>query len=147
MKLLDQLSEPSPIPDVTRRRVLTAGGITLVAAFAGCRSSTAVSVPATGVSASPRAATASAQVSAARVQAVENLRKPVFVPEGGAIDPVSFSLADTLFWTDILMEHGQFFSMLMPGNELAQQRAEAERFKASFAQHFDRARTASIDKS
>jgi hypothetical protein len=45
------------------------------------------------------------------------------------------------------MEHGQFFSMLMPGDELAQQRSEAERFKATFAKQFDRARTASIDKS
>src|SRR5688500_4346110 len=115
---------------------VTAGGITLVAAFAGCRSSTAVSVPAGGVAASPRTAAAAARVAeAARVQAVENLRKPVFVPEGGANDPVSFSLADTLFWTDILvMEHGQFFAMLMPGDELAQQRGEAERFKTTFAQ-------------
>ena len=119
-----------------------------MAAFAGCRSSTAVSVPAGGVAASPRTAAAAARVAeAARVQAVENLRKPVFVPEGGANDPVSFSLADTLFWTDILMEHAQFFVMLMPGDELAQQRAEAERFKATFADHFDRARTASIDRA
>ena len=84
---------------------------------------------------------------AARVQAVEKLRKPVFVPEGGAKDPVSYSLADTLFWTDILMEHGQFFVMLMPGEELARQRDEAERFRASFTEQFDRARTARIDRS
>ena len=144
---LDAPREPSAIPDVTRRRVLTAGGITLVAAFAGCRSTTAVSVPATGVSASPRAASEAARVQAARVQAVENLRKPVFVPEAGAKDPISFSLADTLFWTDILSEHGQFFSMLMPGDELAPHRAEAERFKTTFAQQFERARSASIDQS
>src|SRR5688572_3378930 len=148
MKFLDRLPEPSPVPGVTRRRVLTAGGITLVAAFAGCRSSTAVSVPATGVAASPRTAAAAARVAdAARVQAIENLRKPVFVPEGGANDPVAFPLADTLFWTDILMEHGQFFAMLMPGDELATPRAEAERFKATFAEHFDRTRTASIDRT
>jgi hypothetical protein len=149
MKFLDQLPEPSPVPGVvSRRRVLTAGGITLVAAFAGCRSSTSVSVPAGGVAASPRAAAAAGRVAdAARVQAIENLRKPVFVPEGGATDPVAFSLADTLFWTDILMEHGQFFAMLMPGDELAQQRAEAERFKAGFAAHFDHARSASIDRT
>ena len=61
--------------------------------------------------------------------------------------PVAFSLADTLFWTDILMEHAQFFVMLMPGNELAQPRAEAERFKATFAQQFDRARMAHIDRT
>jgi Domain of unknown function (DUF2935) len=103
---------------------------------------------AAGVAASPRTSAEARRVAeAARVQAVENLRKPVLVPEGGAVDPVSFSLADALFWTDIPMEHEQFFSMLMPGNKLAQQRVEAERFKASFAEHFDRARTASIDKS
>lgn len=149
MKYLDAPREPSLVPDVTRRRVLTAGGVTLVAAFVtGCRSSTSVGVPATGVSASPRASAEAAKVSeAARVQAVENLRKPVFVPEGGAVDPVSFSLADTLFWTDIMMEHAQFFTMLMPGDELAQQLADAERFKAAFARQFDRARTARIDKS
>jgi hypothetical protein len=123
--------------------------VTLVAAFlTGCRSSTSVDVPAGGVGASPRASAEALRVSeAARVQAVENLRKPVFVPEGTAVDPVSFSLADTLFWTDILMEHGQFFVMLMPGDELAQQRAEAERFRASFAGHFDRVRTARIDRA
>ena len=147
MRFLEHLSDPTPIPGVTRRRVLSAGGITLVAAFAGCRSSTAVSVPSGSVSASPRAAAAASEVSAARVQAVENLRKPVFVPEGGAVDAISFSLADTLFWTDILAEHAQFFSMLMPGEELAPHRAEAERFKQQFAQHFDRARTARIDGS
>jgi hypothetical protein len=144
---LESLSNATTVPGVTRRRVRTAGGITLIAAFAGCRSSTAVSVSPGGVAASPRAAAAAADVSAARVQAVENLRKPVFVPEGGAVDPTSYSLADTLFWTDILAEHAQFFSMLMPGDELAAQRAQAERFKQQFAQHFDRARTARIDAS
>jgi hypothetical protein len=57
MKYLDAPREPSQVPDVTRRRVLTAGGITFVAAFiTGCRSSTSVAVPASGVAASPRAA-------------------------------------------------------------------------------------------
>ena len=80
MKKLDAPREPSLVPGVSRR-VLTAGGVTLVAAFAGCRSTTAVSVPATGVAASPRAAAESARVAAARVQAIENVRKPVFIPE------------------------------------------------------------------
>jgi hypothetical protein len=71
----------------------------------------------------------------------------VFVPEGGALDPVSFSLAETLFWTDILMEHGQFFVRLMPPEELAQPRAEASLFRATFAEQFDRVRTAQIDRS
>ena len=148
MKYLDLPADLLPIAGVTRRRVLTAGGVTLVAAFAGCRSTTAVSVPSSGVAASAQTASAAARVSeAARVSQIENLRKPVFVPEGAAFDPVSFSLADSLFWTDILAEHAQFFVMLMPGDELAKPRAEAERFKATFAEHFDRVRTASIDRS
>ena len=81
MKDLGPIVEPSPVPDVSRRLVLTAGGITLVAVFAGCRSTTAVSVPATGgVAASPRASAAASQIVAARVQEIEKLRKPVFVP-------------------------------------------------------------------
>ena len=146
MKDLGSAPEENPIADITRRRVLLAGGVTLVVAVAGCRSSTAVTVPAAGVSASPRAAAESSRVAAARVQAIENVRKPVFVAESGASDPVSFSLADTLFWTDVMMEHAQFFAMLMPGEELAAHRTEAERFKATFAEHFDRARTAQIDR-
>jgi hypothetical protein len=71
----------------------------------------------------------------------------VFVAESGAVDPVSFSLADTLFWTDIMMEHAQFFVMLMPGQELATHRAEAERFQATFRQQFDRVRAAAVDRS
>jgi hypothetical protein len=37
--------------------------------------------------------------------------------------------------------------MLMPGDELAQHRAEAQRFQQTFAQQFDRLRTASVDGS
>jgi hypothetical protein len=121
--------------------------MTLVASFAGCRSSTAVSVPATGVTTSPHASAEAARVAHAGVAAIENVRKPVFVAESGAVDPVSFSLADTLFWTDIMMEHAQFFVMLMPGPELATHRAEAEGFQASFRQQFDRVRTAAIDRT
>jgi hypothetical protein len=77
--------------------------------------------------------------------AVRNGQKPVFVPEPGAQDPAAVSVADNLFWTDILMEHAKFFVMLMPGPELAQQRSEAERFQQAFAQQFQRARTGRFD--
>ena len=83
MKDLGPVYEPSPIPGVTRRRVLLAGGVTMVASFAGCRSSTAVSVPATGVVSNPRASAEAARVSDARVATIENMRKPVFVAERG----------------------------------------------------------------
>src|SRR5687768_12364381 len=32
--------------------------------------------------------------------------KPVYLPEPGSKDPVAYSLAENLFWTDILAEHG-----------------------------------------
>jgi len=60
----------------TRRRVLQRVDHPR-AAFAGCRSSTAVSVPAAGVASIPRTATAAGRVSeAARVSEIEKLRKP-----------------------------------------------------------------------
>ena len=73
--------------------------------------------------------------------------KPIFVPEAGTTDPVAHSLADNLFWTDILMEHAKFFIMLMPGPELSAQRARAEQFQANFANQFARAQSASLDRS
>ena len=67
--------------------------------------------------------------------------------DSGTSDPVAHSLADNLFWTDILMEHGKFFAMLMPGPELAAQRARAEKFQASFANQFAKAQSANLDRN
>lgn len=67
--------------------------------------------------------------------------KPTFLPEAGSKDPVAHSIAENLFWNEQLMEHALFFTMLMPGDELAAQRAEAEKFKAAFADHLARSRT------
>lgn len=132
-------SDLIPSAPITRRRVLV-GGVTLLTATigAGCRTR-AVPVAA-GPAASPRT-----QMEAARAQAIKNGQKPVFVPEEGARDVVSVSLADNLFWTDILMEHGKFFVMLMPGPELAQHRRDAERFQQAFAQQFERASATRLD--
>jgi hypothetical protein len=127
---------------IARRRILI-GGTTLIAATvaAGCRTGRApVSAAETPVAASPRTGP-----EAARALAIQNGQKPVFVPEQGANDPVSVSLADNLFWTDILMEHGKFFVMLMPGPELDQPRREAERFQQAFARQFERVSTARVD--
>jgi hypothetical protein len=71
--------------------------------------------------------------------------KPVYVPAGD--DPVSHSIADTLFWTDQMAEHASFFVMLMPGRELAGPRARAEKFQAGFAAQMERTRTAGLDKT
>ncbi len=73
--------------------------------------------------------------------------KPIYVPESGNNDPVAHSLADNLFWNDILMEHATFFIMLMPGPELAAQRGRAEQFQASFKSQFAKAQGASVDRS
>jgi Domain of unknown function (DUF2935) len=73
--------------------------------------------------------------------------KPIYVPDSGNNDPVAHSLADNLFWNDILMEHATFFIMLMPGSELAEQRGRAEKFQASFKSQFAKAQSASVDRS
>src|SRR5688572_7248230 len=51
--------------------------------------------------------------------------KTTYLPPEGSRDPVAWSLAETLFWTDILMEHGLFFTLLMPGDALTAQRQQA----------------------
>jgi Domain of unknown function (DUF2935) len=73
--------------------------------------------------------------------------KPVYVPAEGTKDPAAIAHADILFWSDILSEHGMFFAMLMPGKELAQQRAQAEKFQAAFGQHFKKAQGTKLDKA
>jgi hypothetical protein len=73
--------------------------------------------------------------------------KPVYVPAEGTKDPAAIAHADILFWSDIMSEHGLFFAMLMPGKDLAQQRAEAEKFQATFAQHFKKAQGMKLDRT
>ena len=70
--------------------------------------------------------------------------KPTYLPEANSKDPVAHSVAENLFWNEQLMEHAVFFVMLMPGPELAAQRAQAEKFKAAFADHL--ARSGSVGK-
>src|SRR5687768_5360198 len=108
---------------ITRREILVTGGATLVATlFADSQ--------------------ASAQTPGATTR--NGGTKPVYVPAGD--DAVSHSVADNLFWNDILTEHAAFFVMLMPGPELAAQRGRAEQFKASFAGQFEKARAARLDR-
>jgi hypothetical protein len=67
------------------------------------------------------------------VVAREKLLKPVYLAPENSTDPVTHSIAENLFWNDIMMEHAQFFIMLMPGAELANYRAQAQRFERQFA--------------
>jgi hypothetical protein len=107
---------------ITRREILVTGGATLV---------TTLFTHASGAQ-TPGATTKNGGT------------KPVYVPAGD--DAVSHSVADNLFWTDILTEHATFFVMLMPGPELAGPRGRAEQFKTSFAGQFEKARSARLDK-
>lgn len=72
--------------------------------------------------------------------------KPTYLPEAGSRDPVAHSVAENLFWNEQLMEHALFFTMLMPGKELAAQRAEAEKFQGAFASQLQQANSKSFDK-
>jgi hypothetical protein len=108
----------------SRREVLAMGGATLVAT---------VFAPSSGL----------AQVAGTETR--NGGPKPVYVPAGD--DPVSHSIADTLFWTDQMAEHASFFVMLMPGPELAGPRARAEMFQTRFAAQMEKTRTARLDKT
>src|SRR5215212_8202213 len=67
-------------------------------------------------------------------QGCRAVEKQVYVAT--ARDPVAYSIADNLFWNDIMMEHSKFFVNLMPGPELASQRAIAQQYQQAFAQQF-----------
>jgi hypothetical protein len=73
--------------------------------------------------------------------------KPMFLPPDDATDAAVHSRAENLFWCDMMAEHAEFFSMLMPGTELASQRIEAEAFQRTFQNHFEAVRTAALDRS
>lgn len=71
--------------------------------------------------------------------------KPVILPKLDANDPVAISIAEGTFWNEQMMEHAQFFIMLMPGPELAPRRSEAERFQQTFRGQLEKTRTATLD--
>jgi Domain of unknown function (DUF2935) len=124
-------SPGQPSPGIKRRDILLAGG----AALAGTTLLGTLSDVAWGQ-----------DVRRPGVTTRNGGTKPIFVPESGTTDPVAHSLADNLFWNDILMEHAKFFVMLMPGPELAAQRKRAEQFQATFANQFAKAQKARLDR-
>jgi hypothetical protein len=123
-KLRTSRGRPAHPLGITRREILVTGGATLV---------TTLFAHSPGDAQTPGATTKNGGT------------KPVYVPAGD--DAVSHSVADNLFWNDILTEHAVFFAMLMPGPELAAQRTRAEQFKASFASQFEKAKSARLDKA
>jgi hypothetical protein len=76
---------------------------------------------------------------------VDRWIKPVILPELDTNDPVALSIAEGTFWNEQMMEHAQFFIMLMPGAELASQRSDARRFQQTFASQLEKTRTAKLE--
>ena len=99
-------------PSLIRRDLFRIGGVTLAGLSLG-------------VFPSARAASPTTDPPGQGCRAVE---KQVYVAT--ARDPVAYSIADNLFWNDIMMEHSKFFVNLMPGPELASQRAIAQHYSA-----------------
>ena len=128
---------------LTRRKILLRGGTVLIGTTLASRFATT----ALGKTIEDQVAATGSQTLPRGVIAKDGGLKPVYLPEPGSTDPVAYSLAENLFWTDILAEHGRFFAMLMPGPELAKERGQAEDFQRRFANQFEKVRTATIDKT
>jgi hypothetical protein len=119
----------------SRRNVLKAGGLAAVSGLAGC--ATANLQP---VAVVPATVPATVTVmGAAPAMPLNPREKPTFVAQTN--DPFGHSVADNMFWNDIMMEHAMFFVMLMPGPELAGPRGQAEEFQRLFARQLDLSRS------
>ncbi|MGQ0559505.1 MAG: DUF2935 domain-containing protein [Sphingosinicella sp.] len=145
---LEPFDLDNPLHDtlVTRRSLVQVAGVSLVATAlygtTGCAMAPGMTFPP-----APVGPARAQSVSGTVVGAHNGGTKPVFVARAGSQDPVEHSVADTLFWGDIMMEHAMFFAMLMPGDELASQRGQAEQFQRSFEGHLGRLRNVSLDRS
>src|SRR5437764_4805239 len=65
--------------------------------------------------------------------------KPLLLPPGDSTDPAVHSLAENLFWMDIIGEHATLIAMLMPAPEHEPRRSKAEQFQRGFAAQWERA--------
>src|SRR5918997_72335 len=121
---------------ITRRKVLIAGGSTLVGAtLLGSVFDTALGQTKDSPNMQHRGITSK-----------DGGMKPTFLPEAGSTDAVAHSVADNLFWNEQMMEHAKFFVMLMPGPELAGPRRQAEQFQQNFAGQLEKVRAANLDQ-
>lgn len=60
----------------------------------------------------------------------ERTDKPWELPD--TKDPALLSTAENRFWLEVLRDHSDFFTMLMPGDALAAPRGEAQTFRRTF---------------
>jgi hypothetical protein len=130
--------------NIERREILKTGGVIAVAGMTGgCAALKGAVEPANGnggmrVSAPPGPIALNTGqdrirlASAGSVMPARFAEKPTFVAE--TRDPVAYSRAENLFWNDILMEHAQFFVTMLPGDDLAAERRQAEDFQRTFAE-------------
>ena len=143
-------AEPTDPPRViTRRQIVKAAGVTLIGTtvlgVGGVAS--AITKPSQQFPRVPTGPVRPVIVAGAKVGTLDSGAKPIYVTRPGSRDPVEHSVADTLFWGDIMMEHAMFFVMLMPGRELAGPRAEAEQFQRSFSAQIARLLNGRLDRS
>ena len=121
---------------ITRRKILIAGGATLVGAtLLGPLLENVLGQEMNSQDMKRRGITSK-----------EGGMKPTFLPEADSKDPVAHSIAENLFWNEQMMEHAKFFVMLMPGPELAGPRGQAEQFQQTFAGQLEKSRAANLDR-
>ncbi len=136
-------SHPSlPHEGLNRRAILKGTGAGFVAGFAGACTATGVD-PIVPVGAAllgePRQTMPTpSQFNFAPV--VDVMDKPTIVATSR--DPLGYSIADNLFWNDIMMEHAFFFVSLMPpiNARLVATQKEAMQFQHLFSQQLERSR-------
>jgi hypothetical protein len=73
--------------------------------------------------------------------------KALFLPPPNSNDAAVHSLAENLFWMDIIGEHAALISMLMPGPPLESQRTRADEFQRVFSAQFERAHAVMLDQT
>ena len=137
------LSVPQLNGAVTRRRLVEMAGVSLVGVAAFGSSGCASMLAGAGGGSFPRVDPGPfgpEMVAGANVGTLGGGTKPIYITRPGSVDPVEHSVADTLFWGDIMMEHAMFFAMLMPGPENATPRRQAQQFQKSFSDHLARLR-------
>lgn len=129
--------------DTSRRNVLKlSGAVALGGALGGCATATGINpmVPALAklVQDPSQTQPTAAGLGSGTGAHTEPREKQTYVPQ--ARDPLAYSIADNLFWNDIMMEHAMFFVMLMPGPELDSPRLQAEEFQRLFARQLEQSR-------
>lgn len=129
--------------DISRRELLKAGGLAVAGGVVGgCATATGINpaVPPAAKVVQDNSQTKATPASAGATLAKETepREKPTYVPQ--AQNPLAYSLADNLFWNDIMMEHAMFFQQLMPGPELDGPRRQAQEFERLFAQQLEQSR-------